>query len=133
VESVTYLRGRDPEEVRLGLRIPLALTGNAAGVEIAFWTELIRVLFQAEIPGACLFWTNEAGATAHLHYFFSTPSSAQWSAIIDGESELETISYLERPYGGPPADRMDPALREILESGESKLSRWLEVAAAVRA
>ncbi len=154
VESVTYLRGRDPKEVRLGVRIPLALTGNAAGAEVALWSELIRVLFRAEIPGACLFWTNEATSPnsaespaspvapptdsgeatrpiAHLHFFFSTPSAAQWSGIIDADSELETISYLERPYGGPPAERMDPTLREALENGETTLARWLEAAASV--
>jgi len=128
VESVTYLRGRDSKEIRLGLRVPLAQTGNAAGVEIAFWSEMIRILFRSEVAGACYFWTNElADEGAYFHYFFSTPSGAQWSAIIDPASELETMSYLERPYGGPPADRMDPSLKTALEDGQTKLARWLEI------
>ncbi len=125
IESVEFLRGRSPIDIRLGLRCPLA-PGPASTAQVAVWIEWIRSLFQAAIAAPCYFWTHpgsvQEGEGSHLHFFFSRPSAAQWTSLVDPEADLETVSALERPYGGDPAERMSATLREALDSPDTPLS-----------
>lgn len=136
VETVTYLRGRKLPEIRMSIRYPI-LRGAGAEAEqsVAFWLELTARLLGTPLDGICCFWTQGATELSWppmLLVSFSPPSTAQFSALIDPESNLETVSYLERPYGEPPETRMDASLRTLLDGPSTSLSDLLGWAAASR-
>lgn len=129
VETLTPMRGRDPGTYRFGIRFPLsARTPTAAALEVCFWMDLTSRKLGRGLERACCFWSTDSdnGFGPVLYLFFSEPSSAQWMALVDPAAESETISFLDRPYGSqPPEQRMDPALRTILDSPTATLDRYL--------
>ncbi|MEZ4652675.1 MAG: type VI secretion system-associated protein TagF [Candidatus Eisenbacteria bacterium] len=153
-ETVEYLRGRAATDVHMGVRFPLP--AGPAVMEIAFWLDLTTRIFRGSIDGCCYLWNAGAGETPatgtslsagvpgasvstesaglagspHLLFFFSPPTTAQFVALIDPASDVESISYLERPYGGPPEDRMAPALRSVLDEPNAPLRAILDWAAS---
>ncbi|MCB9463370.1 MAG: type VI secretion system-associated protein TagF [Candidatus Eisenbacteria bacterium] len=136
-ESVSYLRGRPPIDIRLGIRCPLAPSFGATH-QVCVWIDLIRRMFGSAVPGPCSFWphpglADSPGGTrppvltpGSFHFFFSRPSSAQWISLFDPDASLETISAIEQPYAGDPGDRMAPALRTIMRTPTATLSDLLE-------
>lgn len=56
-ETVSYLRGRAPIDIRLGVRGPL-LPGPTVTPQIAVWIDLVRRIFGSAVPGPCSFWTH---------------------------------------------------------------------------
>lgn len=132
VETVSYLRGRGPGEIRLGIRFPLSPQGEQVDLEVAFWLDMTAQLLRRPLEGCCYFWTpGDAGALGSaLYFFFSEPSAAQWSSLVDPDLDIETMSYLHRPYGERPEDRMDPALRRVLESEGGTLAECVRWAAS---
>lgn len=63
---------------------------------------------------------------SQLLFFFSAPTTTQFLALIDPRSDVESISYLERPYGGPPEERMNVTLRALLDDPEAPLRAVLD-------
>lgn len=125
-ETIEYLRGRNASDVRMGIRFPLP---NGAGpLAISVWIDLVARLFRSSIEGCSYFWTEGDGIDfrPHLLFFFSTPTSPQFLALIDPSSDVESISYLERPYGGPPEARMNTELRAILDDPATPLRALLD-------
>lgn len=125
-ETVEYLRGRNATDVRMGIRFPLPQSSGP--LAIGFWIDLVARLFRAPIEGCSYFWTDGEGTgwEPQLLFFFSTPTSPQFLALIDPRSDVESISYLERPYGGPPEARMSEALRAILDDPGTPLHAILD-------
>lgn len=125
-ETVEYLRGRNASDVRMGIRFPLP--ERSAPLAVGVWIDLVARLFRASIDGCSYFWTDGDGIDfrPHLLFFFSTPTSAQFLALIDPSSDVESISYLERPYGGPPEARMNAGLRAILDDPAAPLRALLD-------
>lgn len=125
-ETVEYLRGRNAADVRMGIRFPLPK--GSAPLAIGFWIDLVGRLFRGPIDGCSYFWTegDEAGWDPQLLFFFSAPTSPQFLALIDPGSDVESISYLDRPYGVPPEARMSEALRAILDDPGTPLRTLLD-------
>ena len=138
-ETVSYLRGRPPIDIGLGVRCPLAPSVGAT-FQVSVWIDLIRHIFGSAVPGPCSFWPHPATPgldlpdpsgqrrTGSFHFFFSRPSSAQWISLFDPGANLDTISAIERPYGGDPGERMAPALRSLMRSPSATLSEFLSTA-----
>jgi type VI secretion system ImpM family protein len=126
VETVEQLP-RDLSGVHLGLRFPLSSNVLQLDHEVAFWLDLVGGLAQTSLDGCTYFWTNSPGARSDcaLYLFFADPSSAQWIALVDSSSDIDSVCYLDRPYGARPEDRMDPALRRIVENAGSSLSDYI--------
>jgi len=126
VETAALVRGRDPAGIRLGLRFPLSGIAERAPHELAFWLEALEGLVRRPLEGNTYFWTDSPDAEQKsLCFFFSDPSPAQWTALIDPGADIETVSCLDRPYGSRPEDRMDARLRGLLEDGESPLAEFV--------
>ncbi len=125
-ETVEYLRGRNATDVRMGIRFPLPK--SSAPLAIGFWIDLVGRLFRGPIDGCSYFWTDgdEARWEPQLLFFFSTPTSPQFLALIDPGSDVESISYLQRPYGGPSEARMNEALRAILDDAGTPMRALLD-------
>ena len=125
-ETVEYLRGRNASDVRMGIRFPLP--GRSAPLAIGFWIDLVARIFRSSIDGCSYFWTEGDGIDfpPRLLFFFSTPTSPQFLALIDPHSDVESISYLERPYGSPPEERMSAGLRAILDDPATPLRALLD-------
>jgi type VI secretion system ImpM family protein len=121
VETVGHLKGRDPKDVRLGIRFPLppAETGETAHA-VSFWVDMTARRFGKPLERASYFWTG-----CDLIFFFSEPSGAQWTCLADRDASIETMSFLDRPYGSDPERRMDPALKDLLDSPDARLAEYL--------
>lgn len=129
VESLAPMRGRDPGTSRFGIRFPLtARTPTAGALEVCFWIDITARRLGRGLERACCFWSTDTdngfGPTCFL--YFSEPSAAQFLALVDPAADLETISFLDRPYGSqPPEQRMDAALRTLLDSPTATLDQYL--------
>jgi type VI secretion system ImpM family protein len=126
VESAAHLRGRDPAGIRLGLRFPISGIAERAPHEVAFWLEALEGLVRRSLEGSTYFWTDSGDAgQKSLCFFFSDPSPAQWTALVDPGADIETVTCLDRPYGSRPEDRMDPRLRGLVEDDERPLAEFV--------
>ena len=129
VETLEPLSRNRSRTFRGGIRYPLSRGSNIeTALESCFWLDLTeRCLGHA--LGSTWWLRSHCGAEEHDPYFFlflSPPSGSQWVSLIDPGHDLESISYLDRPYGAdPPEQRMDPNLRAILESKASTFSDYL--------
>jgi hypothetical protein len=126
VETTALLRGRDPASIRLGLVLPLSGNAERAPQEVAFWLETLEGLVRRPLAGSTYFWTDAGHPQKKsLCFFFSDPSPAQWTAIVDPTADIDTVTCLDRPYGSRPEDRMDSRLRALLEDGERPLAEFV--------
>jgi type VI secretion system ImpM family protein len=114
---------------RGGIRYPLS-HGNSSdtALESCFWLDLTEQCLGHTLESNWWF-RSPCGAgedNRYFHLFLSPPIGNQWMSLIDPGSDLETISYLDRPYGTePPEQRMDPDLRAILESKTATFGDYL--------
>ena len=112
-----------------GIRYPLPRGGHtAAALASCFWLDLTDRCLGRAIGAK--WWFRSPGATGSenrsLFLFLSSPGGKQWASLIDPEADLDSVSYLDRPYGTePPEERMDPKLRTILAANTSSLSDYL--------
>jgi type VI secretion system ImpM family protein len=121
VETVGHLRGRNPGDVRLGIRFPLPPgDGEDTAHAVSFWVDMTARRFGKSLERASYFWSDR-----DLLFFFSEPSGAQWTCIADRDASIETMSFLDRPYGSDPETRMDTALRDLLDSPDARLTDYL--------
>ncbi|MFH1843608.1 MAG: type VI secretion system-associated protein TagF [bacterium] len=129
VETLEPLRRNKNRAFRGGIQYPLS-RGNSTdtALESCFWLDLTENCLGH--PLASSWWFRSPGEpqadSRHLFLFLSPPTGNQWISLIDPDMDLESISYLDRPYGvEPPEQRMDPNLRAILESETSNLGEYL--------
>ncbi len=129
VETLAPAKRGDARAFRGGLRYPLAhAIGDAGGRESCFWLDLTeRYLGRALSRIWSVRMTSEADADrGHYFYFQSRPLGSHWVSLLDAQTSLESISYLDRPYGTqPPEARMAPDLRAVLESPSASLEDYL--------
>ncbi|MFC1572649.1 type VI secretion system-associated protein TagF [Candidatus Eisenbacteria bacterium] len=134
VETLSPPRKGDRRTFRGGLRYPLAKGDSAqTALESCFWLDLTERCLGQTLGGAC--WLHPSQGTEEGHpYFFlflTTPSDSQWISLVDPGENLESISYLDRPYGTePPEQRMAPDLRSLLVSRRATFRDYLEWASA---
>jgi type VI secretion system protein ImpM len=132
LESLDPFRGREIDGIPLGIRIPLGEEDPDRRLfEISFWTDLAAARLGRPVGRATHFWSaGRAGGGDDrpvLFLFFSTPTSQQFAALVEHGLDIDTISYLERPYGKlPPEERMNPEVRELLSRPEASLRDVLE-------
>lgn len=131
-ETVDHFRSRNPKDIRVGLRCPLTAGDATRGAgEATFWADMITRRIRKPVDGYNLFRSCPApGGPADLLYFFAEPSGTQWTMLIDRDVDIESVSCLDRPYGGNPVERMEPGLKRLLESPEAVLADLLAWAAS---
>jgi len=114
---------------RGGIRYPISGgDGVESEFESCFWVDFSERRLGTPLDGVC--WLrapgDSAAATRHFYLFLSPPSGNQWISLIDPEADLDSISYLDRPYGSEaPEERMDSKLRDILESETASFDAYL--------
>jgi len=129
VETLEPLRKNKNRAFRGGIQYPLSRGDSTdTALESCFWLELTENCLGHPLGGN--WWFRSPGGTEvdnrHLFLFLSPPTGNQWVSLIDPCMDLESISYLDQPYGvEPPEQRMDPNLRAILESDTSTLGDYL--------
>jgi type VI secretion system ImpM family protein len=126
-ESTFPFRGRELDRIPFAIRVPLSGSGDRAR-EVEFWIELLTASLRKDLAGAMCLWSDPTVAVgAHLFVFFASPTATQFTSLIDPDADIETISYLDRPYGSkPPEERIDPGLRGLLASETSTLAELLD-------
>lgn len=113
---------------RGGIRFPLAGTDRAIAVlEPCFWLDLAEKLRGRKLDAT--WWLRAPAGTPsdrrHLFLFLSAPSASQWVSVVEPEDSVETISYLDRPYGLPARQRMSEGLRGLLAAEDATLADYL--------
>jgi type VI secretion system ImpM family protein len=133
VETLAPIKGRDLKDVRMGMRFPLSGYSPAACAEAAFWIDMTSRRLGKSLDRTSCFWTVGARSEGDfgpppgdLYLFFSEPSGPQWTCLADRDANIETMSFLDRPYGSDPERRMEPALRSLLESPSATLADYLQ-------
>ncbi len=129
VETLNPLRKNKSRAFRGGIRYPLSRGDRTeVALESCFWLDLTeKFLGHAFDTG---WWLRSPCGTEednrYFFFFLSPPSGNQWVSLIDPADDIESISYLDRPYGTePPEQRMDPKLRAVLSSEASTFSDYL--------
>jgi type VI secretion system ImpM family protein len=129
IETITPLRNGDARAFRGGIRFPLSEgEGTDFDLATAFWLAVTERLLGKPLGNA--WWLRSAGsegeAMRYLFLFLSPPTPNHWLGLLDQGSELESISYLDRPYGSVSArERMNPQLRALLENDSTTLDDLL--------
>lgn len=133
LETVGPLARNEARAFRGGVRFPL--NGGAASqsaLESCFWLDLTERCLRRRLENHFFLRSpceDDAG-NDHLYQFLSPPSANHWISLVDAQSDLESISYLDRPYGSEPAmARMTPDLRALLESDAASLGDYIAWAA----
>ena len=121
VETLVPMKGRDPREIRMAIRFPLSGDPSSAALDAAFWVDLASRRLGKKLDRASCFW-NQAD---DLYLFFSEPTGPQWTCLADRDANIETVSFLDRPYGSEPERRMDRALRGLLDAPSATLVDYL--------
>ncbi len=126
-ETVDHFRSRNPKDIRVGLRCPVtAGNGEQGAMEAAFWVDMIARRMKKQLDGYNVFRSCPAeGSAADLLFFFAEPSGTQWIMLIDRDVDIESVSCLDRPYGGDPVARMEPQLKRLMESPDAVLGDLL--------
>ena len=112
-----------------GIRYPLPRGGHTkAAMASCFWLDLTARCLGRAIGET--WWFRPPGESESdnrsMFLFLSPPGGNQFASLIDPAADLDSISYLDRPYGAePPEERMDPDLRAILTANTSSLSDYL--------
>lgn len=128
VETLAPLRGRDLKDIRTGIRFPLSAGDRArTALEVSFWIDLTGRFLGRGLERTSCFWAVEAsnGRRPGLHLFFSEPSGVQWTCLADPDADIETVSFLDRPYGGDPERRMEAPLRQLMDSPDAPLLEYI--------
>ena len=129
VETLAPLRKGDPRAFRGGIRYPISNSGNvASAMESSFWIDLTERFLRRPRTSSWSLRSPEKteDGRAFCFLWLTTPADSHWISLVDQQSELESISYLDRPYGTePPEHRMDPNLRTVLQSDRASLSEYL--------
>lgn len=102
---------------------------SRAAYESAFWLDLMEHLITRVPERVWWFWSDE-GERPALLVFFSDPSAAHWTCLMDPQADLESVSDLGRPY--PAQSSLSASLRALLESPSSTLDEYLRWAAAAK-
>ena len=130
VETLEPLGRNQSRAFRGGIRYPLAGKGpGQSALESCFWLDLTERCLGRPLASAWYLRSPAEPATDNRNFylFLSQPSGNHWISLVDPQAELESISYLDRPYGtDPPADRMDPDLRIVLESESTTLGDYVD-------
>lgn len=119
---------------RGGIRYPLSRRGgDETALESFFWLDFTEQYLGQSLGST--WWFRSPGEIdrdrGRFLLYFSPPSDRQWLGLVDPGDDLESISYLERPYGTEPGrQRMNPDLRDILTRESSTLADYLQWARA---
>ncbi len=109
----------------MGIRFPLSGEATALAHEVQFWLDLTARRLGRPLERACYFWTAAGAESSDLYLFFSEPSGPQWTCLADPDANIETVSFLDRPYGSEPERRMEPALRSLADTSDARLADYL--------
>ena len=129
VETLAPLNRDKNRAFRGGIRYPLSHGSSVeSALEACFWLDLTEGCLGHALGNNS--WLRSGGSAKannrHFFLFLSPPSGSQWVSLIDPEDDLDSISYLDRPYGSEaPEQRMDPTLRAILTSASSTFGDYL--------
>ena len=129
LETLTPLRKEKDRFFRGGIRYPLPRgSSTETALDSCFWLDITERCLGRALGNT--WWLRSPGNkeedNRYQFLFLSPPGGTQWASLVDPADALDSISYLDRPFGiDPPEDRMDPNLRAILESKDSTLSDYL--------
>lgn len=129
-EILLPMRGRNPEQMALGLRFPLGATIDRRQSLLAFWTRLsLRMLGDPDLLPTCYWSAGRHSGSGYLYLFLRPPLARSFSQLVRPDSENDNLCKLEEEgIGGidQAFEKIDPSLQRVLSDNESSLAHVLE-------
>jgi type VI secretion system ImpM family protein len=127
IEALAPVRGREPPDTRLSLRLPLGAAGTAA---VAFWLDLVRAAgnWQRTVPS--MFWRADEQSGVLLLQLGDTPSSSiaeLWSPDEDADLVCDLVAGSQTIDPARALAKLPPRVSAALHSANTPVSAFVDV------
>jgi type VI secretion system ImpM family protein len=127
LEALAPVRGREPPDTRLSLRLPLGAAGSAA---VAFWLDIVRAAgnWQRTVPS--MFWRADAQEGVLLLQLGDTPSSSiaeLWSPDEDADLVCDLVAGSQTIDPARSLSKLPQRVSAALYSPSTPVSAFVDV------